>query len=84
MRTTERTTPLCRKKVRAGSQAMAEKKRKSEERSPSKGPPKKSEAEMPKKKKDKDKAPHGNVSFAISVKGPPKSINAAPTRAEKF
>ena len=46
--------------------------------------PKKSEAEMPKKKKDKDKAPRGNVSFAISGNGPQKSISAAPTRAEKF
>ena len=47
-------------------------------------PPKKSEAEMPKKKKDKDKPARGNVSFAIGGKGPQKSISAAPTRAEKF
>ena len=39
---------------------------------------------MPKKKKDKDKAARGQVSFAISGKGPEESINAAPTRAEKF
>ena len=45
------------------------KKQKSEERSPPKVPPKKSKAEMPKKKKDKDKAPRGNVSFAIFRKG---------------
>ena len=64
---------------------MAEKKkRKSEERSPPKVPPKKSEAEMPKKKKDKDKPARGNVSFAIAGKGPQKSISAAPTRAERF
>ena len=64
---------------------MAEKKkRKAEERSPPKVPPKKSEAEMPKKKKDKDKPARGNVSFAIGGKGPQKSIRAAPTRAGKF
>ena len=64
---------------------MAEKKkRKSEERSPHKVPPKKSEAAMPKESKDKDKAPRGNVSFAIFGKGPQKSISAAPTRAERF
>ena len=54
-------------------------KRKSQERSPPKVPPKKSEAEM-----NKDKAARGQVSFAISGKGPQKSIGAAPTRAEKF
>ena len=64
---------------------MAEKKKpKSEVQSPPKVPPKKSEAEMPKKKKDKDKAPRGSVSFAISGKGPQKSDNAAPTRPEWF
>ena len=47
-------------------------------------PPKKSEAEMPKKKKEKDKPAGGNVSFAIGGKGPQNSISAAPTRAEKF
>ena len=71
--------------VKQEPQTMAEKKkRKSEERSPPKVPPRKSEAEMPKKKKDKDKPARGNVSFAIGGKGPHKSINAAPTRAEKF
>ena len=71
--------------VKQEPQTMAEKKkRKSEERSPSKVPPKNSEAETPKKKKDKDKAPRGNVSFAISGRGPQKSISAAPTRAERF
>ena len=60
------------------------KKRKSEERSPPKVPPKESEAEIPKKKPDKDKAARGQVSFANSGKGPQKSIGAAPTRAEKF
>ena len=71
--------------VKHEPQTMAEKKkRKLEEQSPPKVPPKKSEAEMPKKKKDKDKAPRGNVSFAIAGKGPQKSISAAPTRAEKF
>ena len=64
---------------------MAEKKkRKREDRSPPKVPPKKFEAEMPKKKEDKDKAVRGQVSLAISGKGPHKSISAAPTRAEKF
>ena len=64
---------------------MAEKKkRKSEERSPPKVPPKKSEAEVPKKQKDKDKAARGHLSFAIGWKGLQKSISAAPTRAEKF
>ena len=64
---------------------MAEKKkRKSEERSPPKVPPKKSEAEMPQKKKDKDKPARGNVSFAIGGKGPQKSIIGAPTRAQQF
>ena len=71
--------------VKQEPQTMAEKKkRKSEQRSPPKVAPKKSEAEMPKKKKDKDKAARGQVSFAISGKGPQESINAAPTRAEKF
>ena len=71
--------------VKQEPQTMAEKKkRKSEERSPPKVPPKRSEAEMPKKKKDKDKAPCGQVSFAISGNGPQKSISAAPTRVEKF
>ena len=71
--------------VKQEPQTMAEKKkRKSEERSPPKVPPKKSKAEMPKKKKDKDKPARGHVSFAIGGKGPQKSINAAPTRAEKF
>ena len=71
--------------VKQEPQTMAEKKkRKAEERSPPKVPRKKSEAEMPKKKKDKDKPARGNVSFAIGGKGPQKSINAAPTRAEKF
>ena len=71
--------------VKQEPQTMAEKKkRKAEERSPPKVPPKKSEAEMPKKKKDKDKPARGNVSFAIGGKGPQKSISAAPTRAEKF
>ena len=71
--------------VKQKPQTMAEKKkRKAEERSPPKVPPKKSEAEMPKKKKDKDKPARGNVSFAIGGKGPQKSISAAPTRAEKF
>ena len=60
------------------------KKRKSEERSPPKVPPKKSEVEMPNKKKDKDKPARGHVSFAIAGKGPQKSIIAAPTRAERF
>ena len=59
-------------------------KRKAEERGPPKVPPKKSEAEMPKKKKDKEKATRGHVSFAISGKGRQKSISAAKTRAEKF
>ena len=71
--------------VKQEPQSTAEKKkRKSEERSPPKVPPKKSEVEMTKKKKDKDKAPRGNVSFAISGKGPQKSISAAPTRAESL
>ena len=71
--------------VKQEPQTMAEKKkRKAEERSPPKVPLKKSEAEMPKKKKDKDKPARGNVSFAIGGKGPQKSISAAPTRAEKF
>ena len=71
--------------VKHEPQTMAEKKkRKWEERSPPKVPPKKSQAEMPKKKKDKDKAPRGQVSFAIAGKGPQKSISAAPTRAESF
>ena len=71
--------------VKQEPHTMAEKKkRKAEERSPPKVPPKKSEAEMPKKKKDKDKPARGNVSFAIGGKGPQKSISAAPTRAEKF
>ena len=61
-----------------------QKKRKSEERSPPNVPPKKSEAEMPKKKKDKDKAPRSNVSFPISGKGPQKSISAAQTRAQRY
>ena len=39
---------------------------------------------MPKKKRDKDKAARGNVSFAIARKGPQKSISAARTRAERF
>ena len=60
------------------------KKRKAEERCPPKVPLKKSEAEMPKKKKDKDKPTCGNVSFAIGRKGPQKSISAAATRAENF
>ena len=78
----ERSTVL---EVKQEPQTMAErKKRKSEERSPPKVPPKKSEAEMPKKKKDKDKPARGNVSFAIGGKGPEKSMSAAPTRAEKF
>ena len=64
---------------------MAEKKkRKSEERSPPNVPPKRSEAEMPKKKKDKDKPARGHVSFAIGGKGPQKRISAAPKRAQKF
>ena len=71
--------------VKQEPQTMAQKKkRKAEERSPPKVPPKKSEAEMPKKKKDRDKPARGNVSFAIGGKGPQKSISAAPTRAEKF
>ena len=70
--------------VKQEPQTMAEKKkRKAEERSPRKVPPKKSEAEMPKKKKDKDKPARGNLSFAIGRKGPQKSISAATTRAEK-
>ena len=72
-------------KVKQEPQTMAEKKkRKSEERSPPKVPPKKFEAEMPKKKKVKDELARGHVSFAIGGKGPQKSINAAPTRAERF
>ena len=71
--------------VKQEPQTMAEnKKRKAEERSPPKVQPKKSEAEMPKKKKDKDKPARGNVSFAIGEKGPQKSISAARTRAVKF
>ena len=71
--------------VKQDPQTMAEtKKRKSEERSPPKVPPKKSKAEMPKKKKDKDKPARGHMSIAIGGKGPQKSINAAPTRAEQF
>ena len=71
--------------IKQEPQTMAEKKkRRSEERSPPKVRPKKSEAEMPKKKKDKDKAASGQVSFAISGKGPQKSISAALTRAAKF
>ena len=71
--------------VKQESQTMAEKKKqRSEERSPPKVPPKKSEAEMPKKKKDKDKPAHGHVYVAIGGKGPHKSISAAPTREEKF
>ena len=71
--------------VKHEPQTMAEKKkRKAEERSPPKVPLKKSEAEMPKKKKDMDKPARGNVSFAIGGKGPQKSTSAAPTRAEKF
>ena len=71
--------------VKQEPQTMAEKKkRKLEERSPPKVPPKNSEAEMPKKKKDKDKPARGHVSFAIGGKGPQKSISAAPTRAERF
>ena len=69
--------------VKQEPQTMAEmKKRKAEERSPPTVPPKKSEAEMPKKKKDKDKPALRNVSFAIGGKGPQKSISAAPTRAK--
>ena len=71
--------------VKQEPQTMAQKKkRKAEERSPPKVPPKKSEAEMPKKKTDKDKPARGNVSFAIGGKGPQKSISAATTRAENF
>ena len=71
--------------VKQEPQRMAEKKkRKAEERSPPKMPPKKSEAEMPKKKKDKDKPGRGKVSFAIGGKGPQKSIRAPPTRVDKF
>ena len=71
--------------VKREPHTMADKKkRKSEERSPPKVPPKKFEAEMPNEKKDKDKAGRGQVSFAISGKGPQKSISGAPTRAEKF
>ena len=71
--------------VKQEPQTMAEKKkRKAEERSPPEVPPKKSEADMPKKKKDKDKPARGNVSFAIGGEGPQKSISVAPTRAEKF
>ena len=71
--------------VKQEPQTMAKKKkRKSEERSPPKVPPKKSEAEMPKEKKDKDKPARGHVSFAIGGKGPQKSISAALTRAEKL
>ena len=52
--------------VKQEPQTMAEnKKRKSEERSPPKVPPKKSEAEMPKKKKDKDKVAPGHVSLKV-------------------
>ena len=70
--------------VKQEPHAMADKKkRKSEERSPPKVPPTKSEAEVPKKKKDKDKEARGQMSFSISGKGPKKSINAAPTRAQK-
>ena len=71
--------------VKHEPQRMAEKKkRKSEEQRLPKVPPKKSEAEMPKKKKDKDKPARGHVSFAIGGNGPQESINAAPTRAERF
>ena len=71
--------------VKQEPQTMAhKKKRKSEERSPPKVPPKKSKSEMPKKKKHTDKPARGNVSFAISGKGPQKRISAAPTRAERF
>ena len=71
--------------VKQEPQTMAEKKkRRSEERSPPKVPAKKSEAEMPRKKKNKDEPALGNVSFAIGGKGPQKSISAAPTRAGKF
>ena len=72
-------------KVKQEPQTMAEKKkRKSQERSKPKVPPKKSEAEMPKKKNDTGKLARGHVSFAIGGKGPQNSIGAAPTRAEKF
>ena len=70
--------------VKQKTQTMAEKKKpKAEERTPPKVPPKKSEAEMPKKKKDKGKLARGNPSFAIGGKGPQKSISAASTRAKK-
>ena len=63
---------------------MAEKKkRKSEERSPPKEPLKKSEAEMPKKKKDKARPARGHVSFASGGKGPQKSISAAPNKSRE-
>ena len=53
--------------VKQEPQTMAEKKkRKLEERSPPRVPPKKSEAEMPKKKKDKDQPARGNAPFAIA------------------
>ena len=71
--------------VRQEPHATADKKKRtSEERSPPKVPPKKSEAEVPRKKKDKDKGARGHMSFAISEKGPQKSINTALTRAQKF
>ena len=57
--------------VKQEPQTMAEKKkRKSEERSPPKVPTKKSRADMPKKKKDKDKPSRGHVSFATGGTGP--------------
>ena len=71
--------------VKQEPQTMAEKKkRKWEERSLPKVPPKKSDADMPKNQKDKHKPARGNVSFAIAGKGPHKSISAAPTRVESF
>ena len=71
--------------VKQEPQTMAEKKkRNSEERSPPKVPPKKSDAEIPKNKKDKEKPACGNMCFAIAGKGPQKSIIAAQTRAERF
>ena len=57
--------------VKQEPQTMTQKKkRKLEERSLPKVPPKKSQAEVPKKKKDKDKPPRGHVSFATGGKGP--------------
>ena len=71
--------------VKEEPQTMAEKKKQiSKEQGPPKVPPKKSEAEMPNKTKDKDKPARGHVSSAIGGKGLQRSISAATSRAERF